>query len=325
MIFLIIIRKSEEMQTLGYRLYAYAGLSFSADTQDQAALTLMARVEQFLAELTNRTLFFNLWWKALDDENAARLMRNAGDYTYWLEEMRHYKPHTLTEAEEKIINLKNVTGFSAFDRLYDSITNRYTFKMEVDGETKELTRGELMVYARHHDPALREAAYRELYRVYGNDGPILGQIYQTLVRDWRNENLTLRGYGSPVSVRNLANDIPDEVVETLLEVCRKNTDVFQRFFQLKARWIGQDRLRRYDIYAPVAKSDKRYDFDAAAQMVMKSFNQFSPEFAELAKRVFEQTAPGQRSAQGQARRGFLLASHAQPDPLGAAQLPGPRR
>jgi len=286
--FLIIIHKAEEMQTLGYRLYAYAGLSFSADTQDQAALTLMARVEQFVAELNNRTLFFNLGWKALDDENASRLMGSAGDYTYWLEEMRHYKPHTLSEAEEKVVNLKNVTGFSSFDRLYDSITNRYTFKMEVDGETKELTRGELMVYARHHDPALREAAYRELYRVYGNDGPILGQIYQTLVRDWRNENLTLRGYSAPVSVRNLANDIPDEVVETLLEVCRKNTDVFQRFFQLKARWIGQERLRRYDVYAPVAKSDKRYDFDAAAQMVMKSFHQFSPEFADLARRVFDQ-------------------------------------
>jgi oligoendopeptidase F len=285
--FLSVIHKSEEMQTLGYRLYAYAGLSFSADTQDQGALTLMARVEQFMAEMSNRTLFFDLWWRALDDENAARLMRGAGDYTYWLEEMRHYKPHTLSEAEEKVINLKNVTGSSALDRLYSSITNRYTFKVEVEGEVKELTRGELMVYARHHDPALREAAYRELYRVYGNDGPILGQVYQTVVRDWRNENLSLRGYAAPVSVRNLRNDIPDEVVDILLEVCRKNTDVFQRFFQLKARWIGQERLRRYDIYAPVAKSDKNYDFDAAAQMVMKSFQTFSPEFADLAKRVFD--------------------------------------
>ena len=97
--FMIVVRKSEEMQTLGYRLYAYAGLSFSADTQDQGALTLMARVEQFLAEMSNRTLFFDLWWKALDDANATRLMRDAGDYTYWLEEMRHYKPHTLSEAE----------------------------------------------------------------------------------------------------------------------------------------------------------------------------------------------------------------------------------
>jgi oligoendopeptidase F len=285
--FLTVVHKSEEMQIWAYRLYAYAGLSFSADTQDQVALTLMGRVEQFLAEMSNRTLFFNLWWKALDDGNANRLMRDAGDYTYWLEEMRHYKPHTLSEAEEKVVNLKNVTGVSALERIYSSITNRYTFKIEVDGETRELTRGELMVYARHHDRALREAAYRELYRVYGEDGAILGQFYQALVRDWRNENLSLRGYSSPVSVRNLANDIPDEVVDTLLAVCRKNTGIFQRFFQLKARWIGQERLRRYDIYAPVAKSEKSYDFDTAAQMVMKSFQQFSPEFAWLAQRVFD--------------------------------------
>ena len=140
--------------------------------------------------------------------------------------------------------------------LYDSITNRYVFKLEVDGEVKELTRGELMVYARHHAPDLRAAAYQELYRVYGQDGPILGQMYQTLVRDWRNEQVDLRHFSSPISARNLANDIPDEVVNTLLDVCERNAAVFQRYFRLKARWLGMDRLRRYDIYAPVAKSDK---------------------------------------------------------------------
>lgn len=284
--FMELIKKMEDMQAQGYRLYGYAGLSFAADTQDQAALSMVGRVEQFLAEMANRTLFFSLWWKALDDANADRLMKNAGDYTYWLEEMRHFKPYTLSEPEEKVINLKNVTGASAIERLYDSYTNRYTFKLDVDGETKELTRGELMVYVRQHDADLRARAYQELYRVYGNDGPFLGQMYQALVRDWRNENISLRGYASPMSVRNLANDIPDEVVNTLLEVCRKNTGVFQRYFKLKARWLGIDRLRRYDVYAPVAKSDKRYDYQRAAEMVMASFEQFDPQFSRLARRVF---------------------------------------
>jgi oligoendopeptidase F len=286
--FFAVVRRMETLEQDAYRLYGYASLSFSANTQDQAALSLMGRVEQVFAELTNRTLFFSLWWKALDDENAARLIRPAGDYTYWLEEMRHLKPYTLTEPEEKIINIKNVTGASAMERLYDSYTNRYTFKIEVDGEAQELTRGELMVYVRQHDPQLRASAYQELYRVYGDDGPILGQMYQTIVRDWRNENITLRGYASPITVRNIANDIPDEVVDTLLDVAQKNTGVFQRYFQLKARWLGLPRLRRYDIYAPVAKSDKRYDHDRAAQMVLDSFRQFDPQFADLARRVFEQ-------------------------------------
>jgi oligoendopeptidase F len=277
----------ETIHELGGRLYAFAGLSFSADTQDQAAQTLVARVDQFLANLQNRTLFFSLWWKELDDENAARLMAESGDYHYWLEEMRHFKPHTLTEPEEKIINIKNVTGANALGNLYDSITNRYLFKVAVDGEVKEMTRGELMVYARHHDADLRAAAYRELYRVYGEEGPILGQMYQTLVRDWANEQVDLRNFGSPISARNLMNDIPDPVVDTLLEVSERNVSLFQRYFRLKARWLGMERLRRYDIYAPVAQSDKRYEYPQAVEMVLDAFDSFEPQLAGLARRVFD--------------------------------------
>jgi oligoendopeptidase F len=143
-----------------------------------------------------------------------------------------------------------------------------------------------MVFARSSDPDLRAAAYQELYRVYGEDGPILGQIYQTIVRDWRNEQVELRHYANPISARNLSNDIPDEVVDTLLAVCQRNAGLFQRFFQLKARLLGVPRLRRYDIYAPVAKSDKTYEFNRAAGMVMESFQRFDPRFAGLARRVF---------------------------------------
>ena len=286
--FLNFIARLEAIHQLGMRLYAFAGLPFSADTQDQSAQTLVARVDQFVATMQNRTLFFSLWWKDLDDENARRLMAEAGDYRYWLEEMRHFKPHTLSEPEEKIINLKNVTGVNALGNLYDTITNRYTFKLQMDGEVKELTRGELMVYVRHHDAGLRAAAYQELYRVYGGESPILGQMYQTLVRDWRNEQVDLRRFGSPISARNLMNDIPNPVVDTLLEVCERNVTLYQRYYRLKARWLGMDRLRRYDIYAPVVKSDKRYEFSQAAEIVLDSFHDFEPRLAGLAKRVFDE-------------------------------------
>ena len=284
--FMEIMKLDEEITQLKIKLNAFAGLSFSQDTQDQAAQSLMARVDQFMAELSNRTLFFNLWWKELPDDAAERLMAAAGDIRYFLEEIRHFKPHTLSEAEEKIINIKDVTGFSALGTLYDSITNRYAFKMTIDGEEREMTRGELMVYARHHDPKLRAAAYQELYQVYGNDGPILGQIYQTLIRDWRNEQLGLRKFAAPISARNLSNDVPDGVVNTLLEVSQRNAGIFQRFFRLKARLLGMEKLRRYDVYAPVVKSDKQYSFDAAVHLVLDSFYQFAPRISELARRVF---------------------------------------
>jgi oligoendopeptidase F len=159
--------------------------------------------------------------------------------------------------------------------------------MKVNGEEKEVTRGELMTYVRQSDPELRAQAYQELYRVYAQDGPILGQVYQTLVRDWRNENVNMRGFSSPISVRNLANDIPDEVVDTLLETGQKNAEIFQRYFRMKARWLGLEKLRRYDVYAPVAHSEKQYPFNQAAGMVLDSFREFDPQIAEMAQRVFD--------------------------------------
>ena len=284
--FLGIIHKVEHISELNNRLYAFAGLWFSENTQNQEAQSLQARVEQFLARISNRTLFFELWWKALDDAAAERLLAGAGDYRYWLEKMRYFKPHTLSEAEEKIINIKNVTGARAFETLYDAITNRYVFRLEIDGEVRELTRGQLMVHVRSADPELRAAAYQELYRVYGEDAPILGQIYQTLVRDWRNEQVELRHFATPIAARNLANDIPDDVVDTLLDVAQENVGVFQRFFRLKARWLGLERLRRYDIYAPVVASDKTYAYADAARMVLDAFQEFEPRIATLAQQVF---------------------------------------
>lgn len=283
---LTIVKKLEDISAQAYRVYGFAGLSFSADTQEPALQTLMGRVDQFLAGMQNRTLFFSLWWKSLEEEDATRLMADAGDYSYWLEAIRHYKPHTLSEPEEKIVNIKNVTGSNAMIHIYDTITNRYVFKLPVNGEVKELTRGEIMVYVRQGDPELRAKAYQELYRVYGEDGNLLGQMYQNLVRDWRNENVELRHFGSPIAARNLDNDIPNEVVNTLLDVAQKNAGIFQRYFRLKARWLGLERLRRYDVYAPVVQSEKAYDFKKAAEIVLSSFRQFSPRVAELAERVF---------------------------------------
>ena len=286
--FLEVVRAYESMTRIVNRVYAYAGLLFAEDTQNQNAQSLMGRVQQFAAEMQNRTLFFSLWWKDLDGANADRLMGTSGDYRYFLEEMRHFKPHTLSEPEEKVVNLKDVTGVSALGNLYDAITNRYVFKLKVNGKVQELTRAGLQPYIQGTDPKLRAAAYQELYRVYGEDGPILGQMYQTRVRDWHNENINMRKFTSAMSARNLANDVPDEAVDALLDVTKKNARTFQRYFKMKAKHLGVEKLRRYDIYAPVAKSDKPFSFGEAATMVLDSFSAFEPKIGELAQRVFDQ-------------------------------------
>lgn len=302
--FMDIVRQMEAITQVAYRVYAFANLWFYQDTQNQEAQNFNARVDQFMADMQNRTLFFSLWWKELAEQEAERLMANAGDYHYWLEEMRHFKPHTLSEPEEKIINIKNVTGISALNTLYETITNRYVFKITVDGEEKELTRDGLMVYARHHDPDLREAAYQELYRVYGNDGLLLGQMYQTVGRDWHNEQVGLRKFSSSLSARNLMNDIPDPIVDTLLDVSKRNATIFQRFFRLKARWLGVERLRRYDVYAPVVKSDKKYEFNEAAGMVLDSFDRFHPRIGSLAERIFSESRLDSEVRMGKAGGAF---------------------
>jgi len=286
--FMHIVKTSEVTRRIVHKLDAFAGLAFAADTQNQSAQTLQNRVQQFMAEMGNRTLFFSLWWKSLSDAEAQRLMDAAGDYRYYLEEMRNFKPHTLSEAEEKIVNIKDVTGSSALINLYDSITNRYVFKLKVDGKTQDLTRAQLMSYAYSPDAKMRAKAYQEQFRVYGNDGPILGQMYQTRVRDWHNEGVGLRKFKNPNSVRNLMNDIPDEAVDALLDVARRNAPVFQRFFKLKAKTMGVKKLRRYDVYAPLAAASKKFPFPKAAEMVLDSFSDFLPEFGKLAKRVFDE-------------------------------------
>ena len=287
-LFIGIITEYEHFFRLMSRLNGFAQLAFAADTQDEKAQAEVARVDQFQAEMSNKTIFFSLWWKALDDENADRLLNVSGDFRYWLETMRNFKDFTLSEPEEKIINIKDVTGVNALNMLYDSITNRYVFKLEIDGEEKEMTRGEISALVREPDPDVRAGAYQEMYRVYQQDSPILGQIYQAIVRDWRNENLNLRGFKKPISVRNLVNDIPDEVVEILLDVTKKNAKHFHRFFQLKADLLGMDKLRRYDIYAPVEKSDKKYKFEEAADIVLDSFYEFDTKFGDMANMIFKE-------------------------------------
>ena len=284
--FLRLVALVEKIASLSQRLGYYGGLWFYADTQDQDALAYRGRMEKLLTDVQNRTLFFELWWKGLDDGAAGRLLAASGDNAYYLEALRQFKPYTLTEAEEKVINLKDVNGVQALVTVYNMVTSDFCFSVEIDGEVKELTRDALMVYARDPRPEVRAAIYQELYRVYGEQTTVLGQIYQHIARDWASENLSLRSFSSPISVRNLRNDIPDPVADTLLEVCRENASLFQRWFRLKAGWLGMDKLRRYDIYAPLSSADKAYPFDEAAAMVLDCLKDFSPELADHAHRVF---------------------------------------
>ncbi len=284
--FFQLMRLYESITEYESRMVGYSRLWFAADTQSQDALGFRGRMDELSTQVENRLLFFTLWWKALDDDAANRLLEEAVDWRYFLESLRRFKPYTLSEPEEKVVNLKDVNGVQALVTLYDMITNKYTFTLEVDGVVQELTRAELSAHYYSPSAELREAAYRELNRVYAQDGAVLGQIYLHCARDWRSENMTLRHFESPIAVRNLGNDIPDPVVDTLLDVCQQNEAVFQDYFRLKADWLGLDKLRRFDIYAPLSRVGKEYPYGPAVEMVLESLDSFSPVVAEQARRVF---------------------------------------
>ena len=219
--FVEILRESEAMIERMALLGGYASLWFYADTSNQDALAFRNRVRTAMTTAGNRVLFFSLWWRALSDDEAERLLPQGAehaDQVHYLRDLRRFKPFTLDEKSEQIINIKDENGIGAVTTLYSMLTNRLEFKLEVDGESKTLTRDGLMAYAFSPKAEMRAAAYQELYRVYDAEATVLGQIYVNRVRDWYDENVTLRGYPSAIAVRNVDNDIPDEAVQVLLDV-----------------------------------------------------------------------------------------------------------
>lgn len=281
-----ILALNESLAQDSSRLGAYAYLWFSEDTKDARARSYKSRVEERLTALHNRLLFFELWWQGLDSENAKRLMAGSGDLRYHLETIRRYTPHTLSEPEEQIINLKNVTGRSAVHTLYDVVTNGFSFTVKSGTKKKTVTRENLMTYVRSPKASVRQAAYQELYRVFSAQRDLLGEIYKTLVNDWKSENIGLRHYSSPIAARNLGNDVPDQAVDVLLSVCAKHADIFQEYFKLKARICGIKPMNRYHIYAPHRTESKKYKYADAVAMVLEAYRGFSPRLADQAQQVF---------------------------------------
>ena len=275
----------ERLAHISQRLDGYAVLRFFEDTGNQDAAALRERVDKALAAARNRALFFDLWWKVLDDTNARRLLAVSRDNAYYLETLRSFAPYTLSEAEEKIVNIKNVSGVDGFVALYMTITNGFTYNVRIDGKMKTLTRSEVMDYARDASPEQREAAYRALLGIFEARGGELSQIYRCIAADWHGENLDLRGISSPISVRNLENGVPDEVVDILLETCRDNAELYRRFFRLKAQWLGLPRLRRFDLLAPLEQAEGKVLLAEGVDLVLSSLRAFSPEMAGLAERV----------------------------------------
>ncbi|CAD6523470.1 PepF/M3 family oligoendopeptidase [metagenome] len=278
---------SEKMNRIG----GYASLEYSSNTQSDEATSLMTRMSKLGSEISNKILFFDLWWKTkVDEKNAQRLIKDAGELSEYLTHKRLFAKYALSEPEEKIINTLDVTGISALVKLYDKMTSAYQYKMKVGNKTKTMTREEITNFIRSTNPQTRETAYKTILTKYSENKGVLGEIYQNIVLNWKDEGIEIRGYKSPISMRNIGNDVDDKTIESLLTVCRKNSPVFQKFFVQKAKMLKMKKLRRYDLYAPSAANikEKNYQYDKSVKLVFESLGRFSPELEEFAKKVFNE-------------------------------------
>ena len=289
--FKTILQQVEEISHKMSKIGGYASLAYSSNTQSDEATSLMTQMSKLGSEISNKILFFDLWWKTqVDEKNATRLMKETGELKEYLTYKRLFAKYALSESEEKIINTLDVTGISALVKLYDKITNAFEYKMKIGNKTKVMTREELTNYVRSTNPKIRETAYKTILTKYTENKGVIGEIYQNIVLNWKNEGMELRGYKSPISMRNIGNDVDDKTIESLLSICKKNSPVFQKFFVQKAKMLGMKKLQRYDLYAPAAAKikEKNYSYDQSVKLVFESLGKFSNTLEEFARKVFNE-------------------------------------
>jgi oligoendopeptidase F len=266
---------------------AYAGLLHAADSRPAAHGALVAMTQEQGSAIRNRVLFFDLEWIALDQDAADRVLASpqCAPYRHHLASMRRYRPHTLSEPEEQLLEETANTGRRAFSRLFDEILAAMTFTVDIDGVAQ--TFNESGVLALLHDPRrhVRERAARALTDELRRHAPLLTFIFNVIAQDHALQD-RVRAYPYPMASRHLANEIDGDTVEALLSACEASTDIVTDYYHMKRRLLGLDELRDYDRYAPLDAAMERVPWPAAEALVLEAYGDFSPRMREIAECFF---------------------------------------
>ena len=274
----------------------FAHLQYSSNTSSNEYSALVTEMELLSTEISNKLIFFDIWFKnILTEKDANRIIQTINPvYKHFLTHKRILGKYTLSEKEEKIVNIFEVTGPNALVKIYDRMTNSFEFVLNIKRNNKItrkkfLNKEKLMSLVRSNKSEERKAAYKSLFNVYKNNSGVLGEIYLNLIVQWHDENIKIRGFDSPISVRNVYNDISDGVVSILLDTCKRNSFIFHKYFNLKAKMLKLKKLERYHLYAPLVKKgmvQKRYTYEQAVNIVLNVFESFDPKFRDYARIVF---------------------------------------
>ncbi len=264
---------------------AYASLRFATDTADPERGALLQRVQERAAELETKLVFCELEWAALDDEHVEALLSDVGlEFCgHYLRRLRRYRPHLLSEPEEKLLAEKSISSRAAWSRLFGELTA--ALRVRVDGE--ELSLEIALSRLRDRDRDVRRAAAEATTAALEPGLRTRAFIYNTLLYE-KSVDDRLRHYPHWLSARNLANETSDASVTALVEAVRARYDIPQRWYRLKASLLGLERLRDYDRVAPVTEEDQQFAFGDARELVLETWAEFSPELGGIARRFFSE-------------------------------------
>lgn len=296
-----------ELQDASGRAGYFAMLRFSENTSDPERGALMMRVQERSTALATKLVFFELEWAKVDEARVDELLRDPVlDFcAHHLRSMHRYRDHLLSEPEEQLLTEKSVSGASAWVRLFDEQTSAITAELPaalVGGEGDEPTEVPLeaaLSMLQHPDRDVRRTAAEAVTVGLEPGLRTRGFIFNTLLLD-KSVDDRLRRYPSWISERNLSNEASDESVQALVDAVVARYDLPQRWYSLKAKVLGLDRLADYDRMASVAQDETSIGWNEARTVVLDAYRSFSPEMADIAQRFFDErwidapTRPGKR-------------------------------
>ncbi|MDR8390547.1 M3 family oligoendopeptidase [Aliifodinibius sp. S!AR15-10] len=278
------LREYENILELIGKIGSFSHLIWTTNTENAKYGKLMQEANELSSEIKQKLVFFDVEWLKIEEDQARDLIEDEklSHYKHYLETSRRYKEHVLGEEAEQVLSAKNVTGRSAWNRYFDETLGAARF--ELDGEG--LTEQEMLSKLHESDRELREKAHAGLTKKFKELSRSLTFIFNTLLAD-KHTNDKLRNYDSWISSRNLANEIDDATVETLIKSVTSQYSLVQRFYNLKRELLGYEELYDYDRYAPLLETRKEVNWKRARDIVIGSYSEFHKEMGSIADKFFE--------------------------------------
>lgn len=269
---------------------SYAQLIFTTDSTDAAIGGFMAAQMEKGSELSVQVMFFDLELQDLSDEAAQKLLvaPELQPYRHYLETVRRFRPHKLSEPEEVILEETANTGCRAWVRFYEETLAAHVFNYVAPGATEEeeLTQEEVLDKLRNPDRSVRQAAADALTAGLVDLEHAITFTYNTLLQD-KKVGDRLRKHPDAAHSRHLANELDGETVDTVIDVCRENYPIVARYYRVKREILGLPELTHIDRYAPLFETKEQVDWDTGRKIVVDAFGTFSPTLSSLADAFFD--------------------------------------